>query len=56
MKFIGFLIFLTIALMGFSMLIFLALFVGYWITLTTVERFNPDLANRMVGHKASSEE
>lgn len=51
MKFVGFLIFLLIALMGFSMLVFLALFVGYWITLTGIERINPDLANRMVGHK-----
>ncbi len=51
MKFVGFLIFLLIALMGFSMLIFLALFVGYWITLTTIERFKPELANKMVGHK-----
>lgn len=53
MKFIGFLIFLLVALMGFSMLAFLALFVGYWITLTTIERFNPDLANRMVGVKSA---
>ncbi|WP_170266210.1 hypothetical protein [Phaeocystidibacter marisrubri] len=51
MKFLGFLIFLLVALMGFSMLVFLALFVGYWITLTTIERFNPEMANRMVGYK-----
>lgn len=55
MKFVGFLIFLLIALMGFSMLIFLALFVGYWITLTGIERVNPRLANRLAGYKEDKE-
>jgi hypothetical protein len=36
--------------MGFGMLIFLALFVGYWITLVLIEKVNPDLANKMIGH------
>ena len=50
-KTLGFFIFLIIFLMGFSMLIFLALFVGYWITLVGIEAVNPKLANRMVGYK-----
>ena len=50
-KFLGFLVFLLIATMGFGMLIFLALFVGYWLTLLFVEKMNPRMAYRMVGHK-----
>lgn len=50
-KFLGFLVFVLIATMGFGMLIFLALFVGYWITLVFVEKLNPELAYKMVGHK-----
>ncbi|MEY4887722.1 MAG: hypothetical protein RL767_1193 [Bacteroidota bacterium] len=42
MKFIGFLLFIIILLTGFSMLIFLALFVGYWLTLLGLERVMPD--------------
>ncbi|PHX84411.1 MAG: hypothetical protein CK537_00850 [Flavobacteriales bacterium] len=42
MKFIGFLLFVIILLTGFSMLIFLALFVGYWLTLLGLERVMPD--------------
>lgn len=50
-KFLGFLAVVVVALIGFSMLIFLALFVGYWITLVGIERISPKLANRMIGHK-----
>lgn len=42
MKFIGFLLFIIILLTGFSMLIFLSLFVGYWVTLLGLERVMPD--------------
>lgn len=51
MKFIGFLIVVFILLMGFSMLLFLGLFVGYWLTLIGIEKINPRLAYRMIGHK-----
>ena len=46
MKFLGFLVFLVVALMGFSMLAFLGLglFVGYWLTLIGLESINPKLA------------
>jgi|GEM_PF-6567435 hypothetical protein len=37
MKFIGFLLALLIILTGFSMLLFLGLFVGYWLTLVGLE-------------------
>ena len=37
--------------MGFSMLLFLALFVGYWLTLIAVEAVNPKLAHKMIGYK-----
>jgi len=50
-KFLGFLVFLLIATMGFGMLIFLALFVGYWITLVLIEKLNPKMAYRMIGEK-----
>lgn len=51
MKFLGFLIFLVIALMGFSMLFFLGGFVGYWLTLLAVEKVSPKLAHKWVGYK-----
>jgi hypothetical protein len=50
-KVLGFFIFLFIFGMGFSMLIFLGLFVGYWLTLLGIEKMNPKLANKMIGHK-----
>jgi F0F1-type ATP synthase assembly protein I len=56
MKFIGFLIFLLIFAMGFSMLIFLALFVGYWITLVQLEKVAPNLAYKLIGHKPEDNE
>ena len=56
MKFIGFLVFLIFALMGFSMLAFLGLFVGYWLTLIGIEKINPKLAHAIIGHKEDSEE
>ena len=49
-KFLGFLVFVLIATMGFGMLMFLALFVGYWITLVLVEKVNPSLGHKMIGH------
>jgi hypothetical protein len=55
MKFLGFLVFLTIFLMGFGMLIFLGGFVGYWLTLLAVEKVNPKLAHKIIGYKAESE-
>jgi hypothetical protein len=48
---LGFFIFVFIFGMGFSMLIFLGLFVGYWLTLIGVEAINPKLAHKMIGHK-----
>jgi hypothetical protein len=48
---LGFFIFLFILLMGFSMLIFLGGFVGYWITLNMLEKVNPKLAYKIIGHK-----
>ena len=54
MKFIGFLVFLIVALMGFSMLAFLGLFVGYWLTLIGIEKINPKLAHAIIGHKEDS--
>lgn len=48
---LGFFAFLFILLMGFSMLIFLSLFVGYWITLNFLEKINPTLAHKLIGHK-----
>lgn len=50
-KTLGFFIFLFIFLMGFSMLLFLALFVGYWLTLIAVEAVSPKLAHKMIGYK-----
>lgn len=50
-KTLGFFIFLFIFLMGFSMLLFLGLFVGYWLTLIAVEAINPKLAHKMIGYK-----
>ena len=51
MKFLGFLVFLVVALMGFSMLAFLGLFVGYWLTLIGLESINPKLAHALIGHQ-----
>lgn len=51
MKFIGFLVFLVVFLMGFSMLVFLGLFVGYWLTLIGLESVNPKIAHAIIGHK-----
>ncbi len=56
MKFAGFMIFLTIVLMGFGMLIFLASFVGYWLTLLAVEKVSPSLAHKWIGYKGEEDE
>jgi hypothetical protein len=50
-KTLGFFIFLFIFLMGFSMLLFLGLFVGYWLTLIGIESLSPTLAHKMIGYK-----
>jgi len=50
MKFLGFLVFLTIFLMGFGMLIFLGGFVGYWLTLLAIEKVSPSLAHKIIGY------
>lgn len=50
-KTLGFFIFLFIFLMGFSMLLFLGLFVGYWLTLIGLEQVSPKLAYKMIGYK-----
>ena len=55
MKFLGFLVFLIIFLMGFSMLLFLGGFVGYWLTLLAIEKVSPSLAYKMVGYKEEDE-
>jgi hypothetical protein len=47
MKFAGFLVFLVVALMGFSM---------YWLTLIGIEAINPKWAHAMIGHKEESAE
>jgi|TARA_B110000444_G_scaffold56850_1_gene53030 F0F1-type ATP synthase assembly protein I len=54
-KFIGFLIALLIILTGFSMLIFLGLFVGYWLTLVGLEQFAPKVLYKWIGHKPESD-
>lgn len=51
MKFLGFLVFIIVLLMGFSMLLFLGLFVGYWLTLIGIESLNPKWAHALIGHK-----
>ena len=56
MKFFGFLVFLIVFLMGFSMLVFLGLFVGYWLTLIGLESVNPKIAHAIIGHKKESAE
>ncbi len=55
-KTLGFFIFLIIFLMGFGMLVFLALFVGYWLTVIGLEAVNPKLAHKMIGYKEGEEE
>lgn len=55
-KTLGFFIFLLIFLMGFGMLVFLALFVGYWLTVIGLEAINPKLAHKMIGYKEEEEE
>ena len=55
MKFLGFLLAVFIILMGFSMLIFLALFVGYWLTLIGLEQFKPAWAYKLIGYKEAKE-
>ncbi len=52
-KTLGFFIFLFIFLMGFGMLLFLTSFVGYWLTLITLEKVNPKLAQKMISYKTS---
>ena len=51
MKFIGFLIALLIILTGFSMLLFLGLVVGYWLTLVGLERVAPKFVYKLIGHQ-----
>lgn len=55
-KTLGFFIFLLIFLMGFGMLVFLALFVGYWLTVIGLEAINPKLAHKMIGYKEEEEQ
>lgn len=50
-KTLGFFIFLFIFLMGFSMLLFLGLFVGYWLTLIGLEQVAPKMVYKLIGHK-----
>jgi len=54
-KFLGVLIALLIILTGFSMLIFLGLFVGYWLTLVGLEQFAPKMLYKWIGHKPESD-
>ncbi|PCJ89834.1 MAG: hypothetical protein COA57_00525 [Flavobacteriales bacterium] len=51
METLGVLTFLAIIGMAFWLLIFLALFIPFWITLFFVQQINPKLANRLVGSK-----
>ena len=51
MKFIGFLLALLIILTGFSMLLFLGLFVGYWLTLVGLERVAHKFVYKWIGHE-----
>lgn len=55
MKFAGFLIAVLIILIGFSMLAFLALFVGYWLTLIGLERVMPSRIYKWLGHEEEAE-
>ena len=54
-KFLGFLVFLMIFLTGFSMLLFLGLFVGYWLTLLGLEQFSQKLLYKIIGHKTDDQ-
>ena len=56
MKFLGFMIFLTIFLMGFGILIYLSAFVEYWLTLLAVEKISPKLAYKWIGYKEEEDE
>jgi hypothetical protein len=56
MKFLGFMVFLVVFLMGFSMVLFLSGFVGYWLTLLAIERISPDLAYKLIGYKPEENE
>lgn len=55
LQLLGFFIFLFILLMGFSMLIFLGGFVGYWITINFIEKVNPKLAYKIIGYKEDAQ-
>jgi hypothetical protein len=55
-KTLGFFIFLLIFIMGFGMLVFLALFVGYWLTVIGLEAINPKLAHKMIGYKEEEDQ
>ena len=50
-NFIGFLAFLLTATMAFWLLIFLMLFLPYWITLSILDKTNPELAAKLAGFK-----
>ena len=47
METIGVLFAICVLGLGFWLLILLALFVGYWVKLTIIEKFNPELANKI---------
>ena len=56
METLGVLFFLFVMGMGFWVLIFLATFIPYWLTLVAVEKVNPELAAKLAFFDTSKEE
>jgi protein-S-isoprenylcysteine O-methyltransferase Ste14 len=51
MAYLGTLLFFLVITMAFWLLIFLAMFIPYWITLQVIDTFNPELGERLFGDK-----
>jgi hypothetical protein len=54
MDVLGVLLFFAIITMAMWLLIFLSIFLPYWITLQLIDRFNPELGERMFGERESA--
>lgn len=55
MKIWGFVVFLLVAGMAFWLLTFVALFVGYWISINGLSKISPKLAHKIAGVKEEEE-
>jgi len=55
MAYLGVLLFFAVITMAFWLLIFLAMFLPYWITLQVIDTFNPELGERLFGDKSAKE-